>query len=220
MPRFIWFDPIPPGAVQTVTRSYRASYADTTSATTYTFTGCDIGTAVAGRVVVVAVETHTLDNKLNRTLSSGTIGGAAAGVRVTAGTTAYGTASIMSLVVAAGATATITVTMNGATDGCAIHVYALYGAASATPTDTASATDSSATTIDIPAGGVCIGCAYNRTQGVTWTLTSIVEDAHADFDVAAYCTGSVESLIAQTGASVRLLPSTILTTRQAFAAWG
>jgi hypothetical protein len=217
MPRFIWFDPIPAGVTQTVTRTYVTSYIDTSAGTTYSFPASSIGTAVAGRVVAVGITAESTGGN-SIAVSSGTIGGNPASVTATTNTK-NGAAGIIALVVGSGTTATITVTFSNAVNGCAIHVYALYGASSATAYDTDTMTSQAATTINIPAGGVALGIGYNETQDVTWTVTGMSEDGHANFDTTAYCAASVESLIGGSGVSVRLLPSAVLRTKQAFASF-
>lgn len=215
MPTFVYIDPA--GAAQTVTVDYVASYVSTTAGAAHSFSSCSIGTAATGRVVVACI---AADNGVNTcALSSGTINASAASVDVTTNIK-NGTAAVMSLALDSGTSADITATLSVSVSSCSVHIFAVYGAASTTPSATTSATGSTPPSITIPAGGVCVGVGNANAQGLTWTVTGVSEDADADYGpTSAYCVGSVESLLGGS-TSVQFLPSGSPAKRQAFAAWG
>lgn len=218
MPTFVYIDPPPAGSSQTVTRVYVASYSSSTAGTSFTFSSCSLGTAASGRVIGIVV-TGARSGTGSIPLSSGSIAGTSGSVAVTTNIQ-NGVAAVLSRQVDAGTTGDITVTFPYSLACCAIHVFAIYGASSATASDTVSATNSSAQTLTIPAGGVAIGGALTNTQGVSWTVTGLSQDASADLSTTSnYCTGSVESLLGG-GTTVRFLPTGSSKVFQAFAAWG
>lgn len=153
----------------------------TSDLTTYSFAGRSIGTAAAGRLVVVAVHTgDTADN----TLASGTIGGVAATVIGTSRANdgvVWACTGLMYAVVPTGTTATIEVTWSAATFRCYIGVFAVYDLTSTTPHDsnvTATGDPCDISGIDVPAGGVAIAAAsvYDATNSSpTFAWTNLTE---------------------------------------------
>jgi|GEM_PF-949516 len=167
------------GGVAAATLEYTDSAANT-GGNDWTFPGIDIGDAAPDRVVYVAVTAGTVSG--TGTVVDVTIGGVSATQIVKAegpGSPNAEEVSIWALAVASGTTATIFVDHDDATTGCGIVVWAGYGS-SATAEDTA--TDSGEPTsvsIDIPAGGVCVGMVAVRSNTggpPSWTWTGLTED--------------------------------------------
>jgi len=149
---------------------------DAVGATTYTFSGADIGPAAADRIVVVVCQTEG-----GASLSSATIGGSSADIRVQSNNGNVVTAIITRLVTS-GTTADIVVTWNTSTLRCLIGVYSLTGATEV-PVDTDAAAAASGTgqtlTVTIPANG----CAINGdSHGSGTTPTTWGGSSAADYD--------------------------------------
>lgn len=188
--------------------TYIGSTVDTGILTTYTFTGVNIGTADATRRVVVIAQAAIASA---RTLSSGTIAGGAATVHVTPSSSE--STAIMSRLVAAGTTATITITWSGGVAGAIIHVFSQLNETSATPTATANDVSYSAgvlsATINIPANG-CLYCGSATNQGASYTWTNSTE-RYDDPDPFGGGDGTVYSVASSTGLSLET-PRTITAT--------
>jgi hypothetical protein len=162
------------------TIEYRDSGVDTGGPkSSWTFSSLDIGSAAADRVILVGV-----------TNGSGTVaainGVSVAGNSATAIVQADGASSpneeraeIWAVAVASGTTGDVVVTTSAADRGCGVVVWAAYGI-STTAHDTATdAGDPMSVSIDIPAGGVCVGfCAVrsNSAGSSRWTWTGLTED--------------------------------------------
>lgn len=211
-----------PGAEITV--SFEASAVQYANQSSYTFSGVAIGTAAADRTVVVAVM-HGGGN----TTPSVTIGGT--GAAIAANGSGSGTSegvSIYYLDVAAGATANIVVNFSSTEYGCAIGVWAMYGADSAPhDSDTSLIGDPASASIDVPAGGAAFAAVCNRRIGNnnTYSWTGLSED----FDLQSLSDSSDDGAsgasevfsAAQTGLTVTATPSA--TSRDpimAVASWG
>lgn len=160
------------GAGQPRGRRYINSYTDNTSQTTYTFSGVvDFGPEDPSRIIVIAIES---DATSSRTLSSSSIAGSAGTtvVQVTSLSADKGVAALIRRSVPTGTTGqTVSVTFSGACNRCAIHVYALYQMASATPTGSTSSTATPPSSSLTPsADGVVIACAKSaQNTSCTWT---------------------------------------------------
>jgi len=161
--------------------SFIAVTHDTGNVTTYTFAGANIGAADAARYVIVLV-THASSAGAARTVSSATIGGISASIHANAGAASaqgLGTAILIALV-PTGTTATISITLSGGGGSCDIGVYRVVGLASATPFDTATASDAAGggvlttNTLDVPHRGLVLGVAnFEADSGsVTWVGAS------------------------------------------------
>lgn len=109
--------------------AYEATYSSTSSATTYTFNSCDIGTAASNRVVVVTV--HASGNLFSSgSITSVTIAGTAATQAVQSPfNNNFTRSAVFYLPVATGTTATIVVNLTGGQTAarCVISTYSLYG---------------------------------------------------------------------------------------------
>lgn len=160
-----------------VTLSFTASPGEPTNSTTYTFSAVSIGTPAADRQVVVAVA----NDGSTRTVSSVTVGGTGLSSIVSINSTS--TVHIWAGTIAAGTTADIVVTLNAISDGLAIGVWAMTGAAvgaSATGTSTASP---GSVAIAVPASGAIIAMCEHDVNGanITWG-GGITEDYDAGVD--------------------------------------
>lgn len=137
---------------------YRASYVLTADASSYTFSGCDLGGADATREIFVVISAGGV---AANAVSSVTIGGVAASL----GTAYYVSGpntliSVARAVVPSGATGNVVVTLNGSCANAAIAVYRVVNrvASGTGHVDTATATVNSGTSaaltgLDVPAGG-------------------------------------------------------------------
>jgi hypothetical protein len=165
------------GASASVT--YITHLEDTSNATTYTFSGADIGAEAADRIVVVGVGTETTGG--TATVSSVTIGGDAASVAVENGGFNRTFAGLYYLEVPTGTTADIVVSFSTASEQrCVIGIWNINGASSATPYDTDIASNntgaSTTTTLDDlnfddNSVGICV-VAFGEAGSFAWTNAS------------------------------------------------
>lgn len=164
--------------------SFRNTYTNAASQTTYEFATSDIGEAHPYRVVVVIAYPTALDG----TVSSMTIGGVSAALAATSGSATRNT-EMWYAVVPTGATATISVTYTAGILGCAIHVFAVYPTSS-TPVDAlgaeGSATNLTLSNLAKTAGGFAIfGTCTDSADTVELTGTgaeTITETGNTGFD--------------------------------------
>jgi hypothetical protein len=210
-----------------VTRELTASAVDNTDQKIFTFAGKSFGTETPDRVMAVSVE--LTGGLTTTTLTSVTIGGVAATKLVAASASGgfqeiWGTPKTQD----AGPTGTsgnIVVTSASTANSlnCAIEVYAIKGAASATPDHTAPDTSSPlSVTIDVPANGVAIAGARGvSTPGnASWTGLTEDVDAAVDGGVSASTSASAEFTTAQTGLTVSVSFAAGTATGLAVASWG
>ena len=182
--------------------TYQELKTDTVGASTYTFSAATIGTAVAGRVVIVGV---TWFNDTARTLSSATIGGVSASILVQTG--ANGTIAVGSAIIAAvvptGTTADVVVNMSGSTGGCAAGVWTASGLQSAAAFATGSNTTLAALGVSTSPAGFLIAVAANdNTRTFTWT--GATENYDSNYDGTAVASGAS---IAAVGGTVTVTPT-------------
>ncbi|TGR84604.1 hypothetical protein EN866_32885 [Mesorhizobium sp. M2D.F.Ca.ET.223.01.1.1] len=191
---------------------FLGSNASTSAGSSQSFAGESLGVAVSSREIFVAVSWK--GGLLLRTLSSATIGGVAATIRVQNGLTdgaglSIG-AAVISAVVPTGATGTIAITFSGSVDDCGIGKYrvlnrtSIFNTASDALTD-ASPPATSSTNINVGQNGAIIA-GYQLGDGgfgsgVTWG--NINEDYDAAFSANYRYSGASQSgLSAQTGRSI------------------
>ena len=181
------------------TRTLTANSSSTSALTTYTFAGLSIGATTAGRKVV-AVFTARSGSSIS--LSSCTIGGVAA----TCTTMVTGTSAIAIAVVdlTSGTTADVVPTWSAAAARCAVAVYAMFGAASNTPSATGSdTTDAFTYSLTCAAGSVVFGAATDA-ENTTFTSTNLTEDVDSTYFSQGYTMSSAEFATAQTGLTLTL----------------
>lgn len=154
--------------VEAFDASFVNKYTSTSDTNAYTFSTCDIGAASGTRLVaVVALARDT--NPV--ALSSATIGGSAADIRVSSSTSAgRAGAAIFARLVTTGTTADIVVTWDEAVTNCVIYVFRIVGYASAVPSDTfvnstAVGSTSRVYSIDTVSGGAVIGGQVGAADG-------------------------------------------------------
>lgn len=182
----------------------------TTDTNVYTFSTKSIGTAAAGRRVLVGV--HGIQSPAV-TISSLTVGGNAATAAVSLASEGnISPIAIYVIQVDSGTTADIVVTFSGGALCCGIGVWAAYDLQSSTQTDTVTATaDPSTGAIDCVAGGVIVayGSSYGGA-GLTHAWTGLTEnfDEVVDGGISTFHTGASDAFAtAQTGLSVSMNPS-------------
>ncbi len=192
-------------AVVPATVSYTAQAVITTnSASPYTHSSQAIGTADASRQVVVGVNCQ--DSGV--TVSALTVGGVSASqiIGATDGNNADNRVELWAASVPTGTTADIVVTYSGSPQNCCIGVWAIYGASTSAHDTASDDAAPNAPSIDIPAGGVCIGFANG--QG-TYSWTNLTESFDATMEGSTTYTGASDAFAtAQTSLTITCDSST------------
>ena len=204
--------------VATVTFVSKA--VDTTSLTVYTFSSLALGAAASDRKIVVAVASRGGA----QIVSSLTIGGISATLVVAAKDTVL--AELWQAAVPSGTTGDVVVTMDtsGAIN-CGVGVFRVLGALGAAD-DTGFDTINTALndTLDIPAGGVAIGCACVDEPSATFVWTNLTEAYDEAVEGAAdtFHTGAKDEFASQQSAlSITCTVSSAPTNAtMALASWG
>lgn len=176
-----WIDFPGPDVAPDVTGAFLQRTADSVDRTTYTFAAQNLGTAVAGRLIVVAVHARAT-GATALTVSSASIGGVSATIAVQLSSTATDTSvnAIVYAVVPTGTTGDIVVTLSRASNRCMVGAWRLVDLVSTTPTDTDSSSAANPTcSLTVSAGGYAIGAACVAVGGgsATWTGLDEVYDA-------------------------------------------
>lgn len=155
-----------PGSAATISNTDHA--VDASDLTTYTFTSKSLGTAQAGRKIIVVVGGLSGGSI---TISSVTVAGNSA-TAVVNPSSSTGPAGIFIIDDSTNATGNIVVTFSGGSARCGIGVFAAYGLNSSTATATIDTTSDPGTgTLNITAGGVAVGYRLSDTYGTTPTYT-------------------------------------------------
>ena len=192
--------------------TYVTATHSSATATAYTFSAHNIGTAASDRFVVVGI--FGLHNGGGTgTISSVTIGGSTATLlNKLSDYSLIGNWGLYGLTVTSGTTADIIVTFDRAMEGASIAVWNINGLISVTPTDTQSATATSgavSVTLNIQSGGVGLAVGGRQSVNTTYTWGGLTEDFDASMD-AASDSGSGASLYSAAGnsaLSVTLTPA-------------
>ena len=137
------------------TFAYLTSDTHTTSQTTHTFAGLDLGVENAARTIVVAVQAG------GQYVSSVTLNGAAVTMDVEHRGSSASIAWIGRVAVPTGTTGTVVVTMTGSTDRVSVGLWSILGAHTLSATDTTNAVQLAATAGDF--------CVFSTTGGTAWT---------------------------------------------------
>lgn len=173
--------------------------ANTSTLTTYTFSGENIGTASGGRYVFVGVTGRSV---VGGGIASATIGGITATIDVSVvnSSSNYTTAGIIKAAVPTGTTGDVVITFSSEQLRCGIGVWYAPSISTATPTSTGSSTAAAPTAnMDVNDGGFIVACAYNATTS-TATWTNLTEQYDATIVAGAQHSGaSVVSGSDQTG---------------------
>lgn len=159
------------------------SATDTANSSSYTFSGLSLGSTAADRHIVVCFECRGLGT--TETVTGVTVGGESATVIVTArdDDTNYHLACVAIVELPTGTSADVVVTLSSGALRAACQVYRLTGIdASEHDTGTGtSGTTSASADLDVPDGGVVVGCAVcghasSGNADVTWSgLTEDVD---------------------------------------------
>ncbi len=211
------------GAAAAAAADATISFLDTddtsTNASSYTFSSISIGAAAADRFVIVGAATIE-QSGLGATINSITLNGNAmtllARATDTAGSSNRAGAALFGLTVNSNTTATIVVGLSQESQGCAIAVWKANGLSSTTPNDTLTATDANPLTgtIDVQAGGVCVGMVGWSSPGegaqtTTWTglTTEDVDDSMGSEPGKSFSAAHLASAAGSSGMTVTADPS-------------
>ena len=184
------FPVICPKSAAAATISFRPILTDPANLTTYTFTGADIGTANANRVVALGV----MLGGAGITVTA-SIGGNAATKKGSSAEVAGHYAAIWALAVPSGTTADIVITASSAPTHCAVAVWAIVPGSSLEPIDTASNTTAGATTVvandlETAVSGVVVACTITTASSITsatWSGSdSVTSNANAPIETQIY----------------------------------
>jgi hypothetical protein len=164
------------GVASGLSCEYRAQYASTADATTYTFSACDLGAAASDRHIVVTITARAATTGV---VSGVTIGGVTATIdhMVGAHGSAVGTGSsvvaIARAAVPTGTTGDVVVTFDATRLRCTLGVFRLTGGTpsvadtgGAANTTTPTVTTLSAGAMTTSAGGVVVAAAANATPAL------------------------------------------------------
>lgn len=200
---FIFF---PPMLMRKVLVSYTATPTpDTVDRTTYTFSTASIGTAANDRIVVVGFCARA---NAARSVSSATIGGAAATLVGTANDTSGGAdiATMWLLRQPTGTTATMTVTFSNTMLRCSCFVWAVYGSTTTLPAVTDNSLSGGVLSVSASArpNGALIGVAWSSGSGsqtIAWG--GLTEDAENQPESGSNVAGAAHALTS-TGANINV----------------
>lgn len=149
---------------------------DSSSGSTQSVAGLDFGGAASTRHIIACV--HWEGGSTERTLSSATIGGVSAAIRVQSGHSGGSTSVGSAIIIAAvptGATGTVSCTFSGSVETMAVGIIRTLGLASASAHDTATVPGEGDTsvsgTINVPANGVLVLCGTGSTNTTNGSMT-------------------------------------------------
>lgn len=185
---------------------YVNRYIQTTNATTYTFTACDIGTASADRRVIIGA--HMYGGTSRSLAGTPTIAGINATV-LTTNTASTGNSILLIAAVPTGTTGDIVLQWSSGCAGCAVSVWYATGLTSDTPIATASNISASAPTsgsLSTVDGGFLVAaatCRYHDGTLRTHSWTNATEQFDAEIENTGTDGGSISGAhVATTGASI------------------
>lgn len=174
-----------------------------TSSISFTFSSQNLGAAAADRYIAVVIGGWRF--AYENSISSVSVAGQSATIacQVNNFSTNCGTSGIAIAAVPTGTTGDVVVTMAGNAAQLAIGLYRVTGidGVTAYDTDTDNA-NSPSTTIDIPAGGICIGGAWVATD-IDATWAGITED-YDETSTRSYTGASDEFATLQSGLTVSM----------------
>lgn len=185
----------------TISITYNALASSTTDLTEYTFSAVALGDEAANRKIVVTILGRST-NPSTRTISSVTVAGVAATEAVSVSNTIGNRAAIYVADVPTGTTGDIVVTFDLGMQNCSVGSYAMYGAGSSTPTDTATDIASAfSQTLDVPAGGAAFAVAGVQANTTT-TWAGLTERYDTAVDAECNTGAGVAFAAAQSGLTV------------------
>jgi len=198
-----------PASAAVVTGSFASSGVTSleSNATSFTFSGVDLGTAASNRHIVIAAVTAAGSASNG---ASVTVGGASASLVIRASGADNTRAELWIASLPSGTTGDVVIVWSVAKDRCGYAAWAMYGA-NATASDTATDSDTTPSfTIDVPANGYLIaGAGFNGPSSVpTATWTGVTEDYDETTKPNSGQTGgSVALAAAASGRTVSFSPS-------------
>jgi hypothetical protein len=198
---------------------YRTVVSTTTDASSYTFSGVDIGTASADRLVIVIVHTVTgVGGNIN--ITGVTIAGVSATQRVINAAAAIRMA-IYTALVSSGATGNIVVTTDVTAGSMAVSTYTLKTYNSSTPESTlaTSGTPTPTGNLTFGSGGAVVAGSTSGNAATTTSWSSpLTENYDVEVEDRPRSGASASNLSAQTlTVSATANPSAI--TQMVAAAW-
>jgi hypothetical protein len=206
---------------------FLASIVDGTDATTYSagvWNGVSLGVAAANRMIVIAPMARN-SGAAGVVASASVAGTALAVVIASTGATATNKAEIWNANIAAGTTGDISITWSLGQQRCGCGVWAVYGAGSATASDTDKTDSASAgsVTLTVPAKGVAIGVSMCTSAASSCTWVGLTENYDAIVEAGAvYHSGA--SLNSNAGGNIAISSTWAGTVGtfggHAFASWG
>jgi len=163
------------------TLTFLQSTGDSTNNTTYTFSGQNLGTASADRVIIVKVSGSNTGGA--NTVSSVTVGGiTATAVKELSFLSSAHYVGLFIASVPTGTTGNVVVTFGSGFARAGIALWAGTGLSSNTPTATNSASTADganpapSTTVNVSADGFVIAGSYTNNNGApTWAWTGVTE---------------------------------------------
>lgn len=193
-----------------LTLAYQTSLVSSTSTTTPSFSGANLGTASADRyIVAVFASLRSVSGAM--AVGTAVIAGVAANIVVQGNASAHGeTCAIAIANVTSGTTGTISWVTNQTANRHEVSTYSVTGGLqSTTPTTTAIFTSGLSTpsvSINVNAGGVALGEIQTNIGSTTNTWTGLTKNTDGLADVG-WSTASGAFATQQTGLTVTAQPS-------------
>lgn len=163
--------------------TYNGNYNSASDLTTYSFTGCNFGSARSDRLIAVVIQARA-SPVASRTLSSITIGGVTGTVHVE-NTISGVPCVIASALVPTGTSGTVSLTWSAGMGGVSISLYSMYNLSSNTPNGSWSNTWSSgncSTAVAVKSNGILLAATtVGGTNAVTYT--TITKDWDFQFTI-------------------------------------
>lgn len=201
------------GGLPTIQWIGATSTVSTTS--TYTFSGVDIGTPSATRLVVIGVSGYNSAGS-SRTLNSVTVGGNSATVNIGTAVSAILPGGVASIADSTNSTADIVVTFSGSCSQCAILVWAITDLSSNTPIQALTDGGSFSLSLSVQQAGPYIAFVRGGTSSnITWT--GIIENVDGIGSSGLYVSGA--SAIAATTTNQTITASSFSSGRGFAASW-
>jgi hypothetical protein len=206
------------------TVEYTHLAASSSNLFTYTFNGCNIGTASTDRIVVVCAMINATSSTTYG-ISSVTINGSAATLAVNS--SLGKNSAIFYLLVPTGTTANVVVNLSGSgTPGrCVAGIFSVKGYTNATPEVVGSAySDTNVASLSVPinvsSGAAAIACCYvgnNGTSGASWT-SPMVEAFDTPIESTTFTAAST-TLLPRGVTSVEITPPISIDMSMSVAVW-
>lgn len=203
------------------TRTFLQAAQDTANGSTYTFSSQNFGAADAGRYIVCCFQSRAGSG--SPIVTSVTIGGVSASIAVQRASTSDGR-TLCCIAVAAvptGASGNVVVVVDTSMVRAEIQLYRVLGISGVTAADVdSSIANSPSVSLDIPAGGIGIGCAgFNGLTTCTWA--GLTEDSDQQIESnQTDSSASGEFATQQSGLTITCTPIAANSSCGVFASWG